>query len=388
MKRALVLILVLAAVGLLVFFLLRPAPVSSEISVSGTIESTQVDCAFQISGKIEQLGVSEGDRVKQGQVIARLDRTQLEAAQRASQDALKSAQAQIAQMEAQIQLTSELNAAHVGQAQAALGGTQARYASIKSGPRAQEIQAARQVVAQARADFDNQTREYTRSQNLFGEGVIPAQKRDAAHTAYLVARSRYRQANEQLSLLEAGARSQDIDAAAQTVKEASANLQAAQASSGQSLVQQRQLAALRAQRDQAQNQLAQVQTQLGYSVLLAPISGTVLVKPREQGEVVSSGTVVVTLADLSSLYLEAFINEADLGRVRMGQWVDVTTDSHPGRKYRGSIYYISSQAEFTPRNLQTRDDRVKLVYRIKIRLPETKGELFPGMIADGVIVPQ
>ena len=127
------------------------------------------------------------------------------------------------------------------------------------------------------------------------------------------------------------------------------------------------------------------QTRLSYSILSSPLSGVVLSKNIEPGEYVAPGTPVVTVGDLSNVWLRAYINETDLGRVKVGQSVRVTTDTDPNKVYAGRVSFLASQAEFTPRNVQTTQERVKLVYRVKIDLPNPQMELKPGMPADAEI---
>ena len=142
----------------------------------------------------------------------------------------------------------------------------------------------------------------------------------------------------------------------------------------------------RAQVEQAQASLRLAETQLSYTVLYSPLSGVVLVKSGEIGEVVNPGTSILTLADIENVWLKAYIPETDLSRVKWGQEVIVTTDLRPQKAYKGKISFISSQAEFTPKQIQTEKERVTLVYRIKIDIPNPDRELKPGMPADGRIV--
>jgi HlyD family secretion protein len=131
--------------------------------------------------------------------------------------------------------------------------------------------------------------------------------------------------------------------------------------------------------------LGLAQVHLGYTLLTLPISGVVLVKNVEEGEVVSPGTPVVTIGDTKHPWLRAYINETDLGRVKWGQQVTVHTDTYPGKTYAGKISFISSESEFTPKSVQTRKERVTLVYRIKVSLENPHLELKPGMPAEGEI---
>jgi HlyD family secretion protein len=145
------------------------------------------------------------------------------------------------------------------------------------------------------------------------------------------------------------------------------------------------LATARAQVKEAAAAIEVINTQIEYSRLHAPISGVVLVKNVESGEFIVPGGAVITLGDIQKPWLKAYINEPDLGKVKLGQRVSVTTDSYPGKVYAGEITFISSEAEFTPKNVQTAKERVKLVYRIKVSLENPRGELKPGMPADGKI---
>ncbi len=132
--------------------------------------------------------------------------------------------------------------------------------------------------------------------------------------------------------------------------------------------------------------MAQANTRLGYTTLLSPVAGLVMAKNIEPGEQVAAGTPVVTVGELDSVWVRAYINETDLGRVKVGQKARVTTDTWPGKVYDGIVTFISTEAEFTPKNVQTEKERVKLVYRVKITIPNPNMELKPGMPADADIL--
>lgn len=132
--------------------------------------------------------------------------------------------------------------------------------------------------------------------------------------------------------------------------------------------------------------LTLAETRLGYATVRSPLTGVVLAKHTEPGEYVAPGTPVVTVGDLVHVWLRAYINETDLGRVTVGQQARVSTDTYPGKVYEGRVSFIASQAEFTPRNVQTKAERVKLVYRIKVDIANPKMELKPGMPADAEVL--
>jgi HlyD family secretion protein len=142
----------------------------------------------------------------------------------------------------------------------------------------------------------------------------------------------------------------------------------------------------RARLDASSAGLSLAETRLGQATLTAPMSGLVLAKHAEPGEMLAPGAPVVTIARMDEVWLRGYIPEADVGRVVIGQRARVTADAWPGRALEGRVSFISSEAEFTPKNVQTEKERVKLVYRIKITLPNPKGELKPGMPVDAIIV--
>lgn len=132
----------------------------------------------------------------------------------------------------------------------------------------------------------------------------------------------------------------------------------------------------------AQEALKLTRIEEGYTTLSAPIDGVVLVRQAELGEVVSPGTPIVTMADLDHVWLRAYVNEPDLGQIRFGQSALVTTDAYPGKKYRGRIAFIADKAEFTPKSVETHEERITLVYRVRIDVENPTHELVPGMPAD------
>jgi HlyD family secretion protein len=315
-------LVIAAAIGGMLYFRHQGAVPSAGIKVSGNIEITDVAVSFKIPGKVVERLVSEGDPVKTGQMVARLDDKDLNE--------------EIAQRQAQ-----------VAQAQSVL-------AELRRGSRPEEIAQAEAVLERVQADGDRAKTEWERQKKLYEREVISTREYEAAKTTFDGTLARIREAREALTLSRKGPRQEKIDQA------------------GAALEQSRQALAL-------------ANTRKSYAVLFAPLSGTVLSDNIEPGEYVSPGTPVLTMGDLTHLYLRAYINETDLGRVKLGQKVRISTDTFPDRAYEGKITFIAAQAEFTPKNVQTQKERVKLVYRIKVDIPNPRMELKPGMPADGEI---
>jgi HlyD family secretion protein len=145
------------------------------------------------------------------------------------------------------------------------------------------------------------------------------------------------------------------------------------------------LQALQAQRDQAKAALAIAEEDLKKSRLYSPFDGFVTVKDVEEGEYVQAGTPVITVADLDEVWVKTYVPETQLGRVYLGQKAEVISDTFPGKTYPGTVTFISPEAEFTPKNVQTQEERVKLVYRIKVTLKNPKQELKAGMPVDVIL---
>ena len=290
--------------------------------LSGNIEVTDAQLGFKVPGRVVERLVYEGDRVKSGQLLARLDDTE-------QQEQLALRRAELAEAEA-------------------------AYAALQAGSRPQEIAAAEATLHSVEADRDRLRLDFARQQELRGKDAIADRELEASQAQLKVAEARAAEAAERLKLVQAGPRAEDI-------------------------------AQGRARVEQARAAVALAETQMENTRLVSPLTGVVLSKNIEPGEYVSPGTPVVTVADIAHVWVRAYVNQTDLGRVRLGQKVAVHTDTFPGKAYEGTVGFIASEAEFTPKTVQTTKERVKLVFRIKIDLANPNDELKPGMPADATI---
>jgi HlyD family secretion protein len=325
MKRIYIPIVFLAAIAAAFYFYPRwrsdHAPIT-QLRLSGNIEAHETQLSFKVPGRVVDLPIREGQWVESGTLIARLDDGDLR--QRVSVD------------------------------QAALHVRESNLALTLSGTRHQEIAAAQQAVLQAQADLDQRRLDFERTQKLFAKDAISAQDRDVAENALKRAQAVVEQTRQRADQAAEGARKEEIAV-------------------GQANVHQ------------ARESLALSHINLEYTQLHAPNAGVIVVRQAERGEVVAPGTPIATLADLDHVWLRAYVSETDLGRIRWGQSAAIHTDTYPGKTYTGRISFISPQAEFTPKSVQTFQERVTLVYRIKIDLENSNHELKPGMPADAAI---
>ncbi len=419
-------LVLLAGDGLGLWLLGRRAPPSPDLKVTGTIEATQVDLAAKTTARIREIRTAEGQRVRRGEVLVVLDDEELRAEAARLEAAIAVARAQlrdlvagarkeeidearaaVARAEAQQRdllagaRTEEIEAARQAVAQA-----EARLRDLQAGARAQELEQARSAVAAAQATRTMAEREHRRFQRLYDQGLVAASDRDRAWQAYEVARAQEESARQQLGLLEAGPRPEQVAAAQAEVRQAHDRLRLLEAGPRPNQVEaaeaeiraarQRlalleagprpdQVEAARAQVSQAEGALAQTRARLADTRIESPIDGVVLRKDLEPGATATPGTPILTLVDPATLWLRAYVAETDLGRLRLGQPARVTVDAFPGEGFEARVAEIASEAEFTPRNVQTQKERVNLVFRTKVSIVNPDGRLKPGMPADAVI---
>jgi len=326
MKRA---ILIVGLTALAVFAGIRLYRVwladrasANELKLSGNIEAHESLVSFKVMGRIIRLPVDEGMAMKAGDLLAQLD----------SADYRQ-------------QVAMDESTRRVRDRQLALG---------LAGSRWQDVEAAKQTAIDSKADLEEKKKDYARYEALYLKDEISGQTRDQAATNVTRAQATYDRARQILNELVEGTRKEELDVDRADVHQAKANLEMSQ-------------------------------IRLSYTVLRAPFDGIVLVRQAELGEVVSPGTPIVTLADLDHIWLRVYLPETDLGKVHWGQAVTVRTDTYPGKTYAGRVSVIASDAEFTPKSVQTEKERVTLVYRIKIDVENPNHELKPGMPADAFI---
>lgn len=327
MKRRIpivLLILAVAGVGYYSYVHSHSAAKADEsvLRASGNIETHQSVVGFKVSGRITELPVEEGQWVEKEALLARLD-----------QDDYRQ---------------------QVAMDRAALGVQKEQLQLGLAGSRKQEIEAAKQVLNDAKADLQQKKLDFTRAETLYREQVGSQQARDQAQTNFTRAQATVDRAQQQYAQTLEGTRREQLDVSRAAVV-------------------------------QAEQKLRISKIDLDYTTLRAPKSGVILVRQAELGEVVAPNTPVVTLGDLDHVWVRAYISETDLGRIHWGQPAVIRTDTYPGKSYHGRISFISDKAEFTPKSVQTFKERVTLVYRIKIDVDNTNHELKPGMPADAEI---
>lgn len=386
-KRIPVILLVIAiGVGAWWYWHSRNANPGDRIFVSGDLELTQVDISFKMAGRIIERKVTEGDWVKQGDVIATLDPIIYQQQKVRDQASVASAESNYKQLETAIAYQKATLESDIAARSAELNQAAAKLEALLNGSRRQDIQQAEASLSDSKAQQEFARLDWERAQTLFKNEDISKQQYDQSRTKYDSAQAMVRQAEERLSLMKEGPRQEDIAASRADVARAKAAVATAEANRLELKRKEEQLVAGKDEIERSRAQVGISEAQLSDTEVSTPINGVVLVKSAEPGEVLGAGTTVVTIGDLEHPWLRAYINETDLGRIKLGQKVKLSTDSFPGKVYWGKITYIASEAEFTPKQIQTKEERVKLVYRIKIEVDNSSHELKDNMPVDAEII--
>lgn len=292
------------------------------ISASGTIEATEINVSSKAAGEILRLYRSEGDRIGQDDTIALIDTT-----------------AYVLQLR---------------QAEAAVDLADAQYRLMVKGARSEDVKYTEEALTQAEAGLKVAKDDADRTEELYKSASITEKQRDDAVARYTVALAQYRSAEQALKKVRTIARPEEIQSAEALLRQAQAS------------------------RDLLSKALADCS-------VISPSGGIVTDQPVEAGELAGIGSIVATVSKLDTVNLMIYVNEIELGMVKLGLTANVEIDAYPDRSFDGRVVYISPIAEFTPKNIQTADERVKLVFGVKIEIPNPDGILKPGMPADATI---
>lgn len=357
---------------------------SGNIHITGNIELTEISIAFKIPGRLAQLNVEEGDYVKKGMIIACLDTNEPMKQRERAEALLASSNLRAARLRTAIEFQKENVKGQIEIRRAEQDQAMALLKELESGSRVQEIEKAKAVVERAKTEHEHAKTEWERAQKLYINEDISTASRDIYKAAYESSLASLKQAQEQLALVIEGPRAENIEAAQSQVARAKAALNLAEAQRLEIKMKKIDLEIALTEVKNAQAELSLIEIKLEDSTATSPIDGVVLVKVAEAGEIIGAGTPVVTIGDMYNTWLRGYINEPDLDRVKLGSKVRVKTDS--GGIFQGNVSFISSEAEFTPKQIQTKQERVKLVYRIKVAIENPKGELKRNMPVEAEIL--
>lgn len=296
---------------------------SNEITASGNIEATDVTISSRVAGQIKSILVKEGDQIKEGDVLMKLDHDALDIQ-------LRQAQASVEQAEAQLKL-------------------------LQAGARKIDIKLAQQQVELAEINLEHAQIEKDRIEKLYESNVATLQQYQQVNTSYDQALSQLNTSKDNLNKIKNPVRPEEIESAKANVKRNIVGID-------------------------------MIQKNIDDCTIISPVNGIVTKEYVETGEFVTPGASVLNISDLQTVKLVIYVTEEELGKVKLGQKADVTIDSYRDRLFKGEVIYISPEAEFTPKNIQTKEERTKLVYAVKIQIPNTDFTLKSGMPADAKLI--
>lgn len=388
MKRLIPFLLLAVAAAAGVYYWRLPKEDPTRIRLSGNLEITEINAAFKTPGRVVELLVKEGDTVKKGQLLARIESNALELSKQGYQAGVAAAESALAQLRTDTERARDSLDREAAMRRAEIAQAEAQVRDVEAGSRKQEIAQAQAGLDDARAQRDQAAADWERAQKLFKQEDISRVQYDQAQTRLRSTTAAVQNAEQRLALVKEGPRKETLELAKAQLNRARAALQLTEANRKELIRKGQEVSLRKADIDRARAQVGVTEVQIGDTEIKAPMDGVVLAKPTELGEVVGAGTTIVTLGDTARPWLRGYITESQLGRVKLGQKVKLRTDSFQGVDYEGVVTFIASEAEFTPKQIQTPEERVKLVYRIKVEVANPKGELKNNMPMDAEIVTQ
>jgi HlyD family secretion protein len=382
--------LLLAGIAGAIWYFNTPSKVAEPLQVSGRIESYETNIGAKFAGRVNYIAVREGDRVKKGQVIVRMDNEQIQAQLRGADAQIIAAQqqeeqarlqlnvldSQIQQIQLNLQQAQGDAKGKVGQAEASLASSQAQFNEAQA-----NLEQAKAQLKLAKINRD-------RYAKLVKQGVVQQQQFDQAQTDY------------ETAIATVTARQGSVESFRKLADAAQGQLQQAQTSTLNPNIRNAQIASLRTQQAQANAKLAaaqadvknalaarqEIKSQITDLNIISPIDGVVITRSVEPGAVVTTGKTLLTVINPDEVYLRGFMPEGEIGKIKVGQNAKVFLDSAPEKPLKATIDAIDTEASFTPENIYFKEDRVKQVFGLKITINQPNGLAKPGMPADAEII--
>ena len=349
----------------------KPEP----LRLPGTVEVQEVRLSSKIGGRVKAVLVREGERLQPGQVLVELEAPELEAQREQAQRKRDQAASSLEK------LLTGARPEEVAVADAAVTAAEARVVRVKAGWREEEIEQARKELAAAQAEVELAKVEWHRERFLAPKGSSTESRYDTARSAYLRWTAQVASARAKLAMMEAGPRKEDIAEAKAEVVRAKAQRDLVKATA-----RSEDVAESTARVAELDARVRELDAQLAEAVVKAPEPAVVEVLAVRPGDILAPNQPVARVLRADDLWVKAYVPATELGKLRLNQAVEVTIDSHPGRRFAGTIDQIATVSEFTPRNVQSVEERANQVFAVKVRVADTQGVFKSGMAAD-VFVP-
>ncbi len=344
------------------------------LDLPGVVEIQEVRLSSKVGGRVERVAVREGDHLQAGQPLVFLEAPELQAQLQQADARLQAAQADLDKARNGPRLEEKENA------RAAVAAAEARWQKLKAGFRSEEIEQAEADLNSAVAELEGSRRDWDRVSRLVGRQVVTREEADSVQSNLGKLRGRVDSARAKLKLLRAGNRPEEISEAAAELKRNQASLDLLLAGT-----RSEEIASAQARVAELEARVEELKVNLQETVIKAPEAVVVEVLAVRKGDVLAPNQSVARVLRAEDLWIKVYIPETELGRVRLGQEVAVTIDSYPGQRFTGSISQIASASEFTPRNVQSADERKHQVFAVKVRVPDPQGIFKSGMAATALV---
>ena len=367
--RTVLIVVVVAAIGIIGWLFYRHG-YTPPLEVSGFIEADEIRVGSRVGGRVAEVLVAEGDVVKPGDVLFRVEPFDLQARLSQGKAQLAGAQAELARLKAGYRIEE------VEQARARRDRLAATLAKLVAGPRPAEIQIAEQRLQVARANMELADIEQKRLTPLVAGKTASQNELDRANREVKAGEANRIAAEQQLALLKEGTRREELTEGRAGLAEADAALKLMEAGYRKQEIDQAAAKAAAAEAD-----VAATQTQVDELLVKSPTACVVEAVDLRPGDLVAPNGPTIALLDMSRVWVRTYVPENQLGRVKLGQRVPVRVDSFPDQRFSGTVTFLATQAEFTPRNIQTPEERSKQVFRAKVTL-DPSDKLRVGMMAD------
>ena len=337
---------------------------------SGTVETREIQIGSKVGGRVLEVRIEEGQAVAAGALLVRFECDELKAQRGQAEAKAEQAQADLERME------RGYRPEEIAQAEATMGEQSARLEAAKNGARPQELAEAQAEYEAAKADATNAETTFKRMETLVRGDTVSRQQFDDSRAKRDAAAQKAESAQQRLALLRAGTRSEDLEAAEARYRQTKAAAEMARRG-----YRKEDINVARARVGEARRAVEELDARLREAELVAPAKGQVQVVSVRPGDLVAPGRIVVTMLEDSQLWVKVYVPETELAQVKVNQAATVEVDSYRGRSFRGHVEQIAAQAEFLPRNVQTRDDREHEVFGVKVRVDNPDGVLKSGMAA-------
>lgn len=387
MKKVYMFLIGFIIIGVISFSLLKDTEKKNKdnqdvLTVSGVLETNEIDVNVKVGGKLLEIMVEEGDNVKKGDIIATVEAENIEAKLEQAKALLGIAATRVEQSKIAYAAQKEQSESQIQQATGAYSSAKAQLTKAKKGARPQQLEQAKELVVQAKEAYEYTKVTYDRLKKLYDEGVIPQQKIDGAKAELEVSKAKYNTAQQQYDLVKEGVQKEDISSAEGLVMQAEAMVNLANVTKLQVSAKEQDMIAAKEQLIQAQAGVNEVMSYLNDSTIKAPVDGTITVKNADNGELVSTGMPVVSISNLKDVWANIKIKESAIANIKMGDTIDVIIPGDNNKVYKGKVTSISSKASYaTERATQDKNEKDVVAFTVKIKLDNADLRLKPGMTA-------